>query len=324
MNKSENHKKGPNPSATGKVMTVAGAIDPAEMGPTLPHEHVMSTYGAESARYPYYDVDKLFGTVLPYLKVVKELGLRTLVDCTAAYFGRHPEILRKISASSGLHILTNTGYYGAAGGMYIPEHAYEESVDQLAERWVREWQFSIDGTGVRPGFIKTAIEDGPLSEVDRKLIAAAGRTHLQTGLTIQTHAKDNWAGVQEILGILRAERVHPSAWIWVHAHQEPGAQRIAHAAQQGAWISFDKVSEETAQHILELVQEMQQRGFMRQVLLSHDGDSYFGEGESRPYHFLFTDFIPTLKQAGFSSQDVDQLIVDNPRRAFTVRVRRSE
>ena len=321
MNKRERQQYSTNFSMVGKTMTVTGAIEPRAMGRTLPHEHVMSTFGAERARYPYYDVHRLFEGVLPYLQYVKSLGCQTLVDCTAAYFGRHPEMLRKFSQQSGLHILTNTGYYGAAGGMYVPPHAYEETVEQLAGRWVREWQDSIDGTGIRPGFIKTGIDEGPLSEIDRKLIRAAARTHAQTGLTIQTHTKDNWGAAQEILSILRSEGVHPNAWIWVHAHHVTDGAPLTEAAEQGAWISFDGINEESAPHILELVKETKRIGFLDHVLLSHDGDSYYGDGESRPYHYLFTGFVPTLEQNGFSAQEIDQLTIDNPRRAFTVRVR---
>ena len=61
MNKVKLLQEGAGSSALGRVMTVTGAIDPQAMGFTLPHEHVMSTFGAESARYPYYDVDALFG-----------------------------------------------------------------------------------------------------------------------------------------------------------------------------------------------------------------------------------------------------------------------
>ena len=92
-------------SATGKIMTVTGPIEPGALGLTLPHEHVMSTFGAELARYPDYDVEALFTSVLPYLKYVKGLGCQALVDCTAAYFGRHPEILYRFSEQSGLYIL---------------------------------------------------------------------------------------------------------------------------------------------------------------------------------------------------------------------------
>jgi phosphotriesterase-related protein len=320
MIKDKDLQEGAGSSALGRVMTVTGAIDPQAMGFALPHEHVMSTFGAESARYPYYDVDALSEAVLPYLRRVKSLGCQTLVDCTAAYFGRHPEILRRFSKESGLNILTNAGYYGAAGRRYIPDHAYEETVDELAGRWVREWQFSIDGTGVRPGFIKTGVDDGPLSEINRKLITSAARTHLRTGLTIQTHTGDNQVAAQEILSILQAEGVHPSAWIWVHAHHVEDIDRVAQAAEQGAWISFDGINEESGSHILGLVAQMKVRGYLERVLLSHDGDSYC-LGQFRPYHLLLTDFVPMLKGSGFDAEDIDQLTVDNPSRAFTVRVR---
>lgn len=310
--------------ATGQVVTVSGPIDPQEMGRTLSHEHAMSTFGAEPARYPDYDLERVAASVVPYLKHVGELGCRTLVDGTAAYFGRHPELLRRLSLESGVQILTNTGYYGAADDRYVPPHAYLETADEIAERWVWEWQRGIDGTEVRPGFIKTAVDGGPLSEIDRKLIVAAVRTHAQTGLAIQTHTGDNWPAVEAILYILQEEGVHPSAWIWVHAHNVRGTERVVEAAARGAWVSFDGLSAESAPHILELVVEMRARGRLDRVLLSHDGDSYYGDGALRPYHYLFTAFIPTLQEHGLSADEIDQLTVDNPRRAYTVGVRREE
>jgi phosphotriesterase-related protein len=250
------------------------------------------------------------------------MGCQAIADCTAAYFGRHPEILRRFSQQSGLHILTNTGYYAAASDQYVPAHAYNESADQIAGRWTCEWIYSIDGTGVLPGFIKTAVDEGPLSEIDHKLIVAAARTHLQTGLTIQTHTGDNWAAVQEMLTIFEQEEVHPSAWIWTHAHHVQDFERLVSAAQAGAWISLDAINEGRAPHILEQIKALRQRGYLSQVLLSHDGDSYFGDGESRPYHYLFTDLLPMLKRDGFTDPEIEQLTIRNPSQAFTVQVRR--
>jgi phosphotriesterase-related protein len=306
--------------AQPKIMTVTGALDPGEMGLALHHEHVMSTFGAELARYPYYDQARLFEVVVPYLNYLQGLGVRTLVDCTAAYFGRHPELLRKFAEISGLHILTNTGYYGAADDRYVPPHAFDESADQIAARWTREWAEGIDETGVYPGFIKTAVDSGPLSEIDRKLIVAAARTHRQTGLTIQTHTGDNTAAAQAILEILAQEGVHPSAWIWIHAHNLAELEPALQAAGQGAWISFDGLRHESADHILKQIQGMQAHGFLGHVLLSHDGDSYMN-GQSRPYHYLITDFLPMLKAHGFHEPAILQMLVENPARAYAVQVR---
>jgi phosphotriesterase-related protein len=310
-----------NPPAVGMIMTVLGAIDPDSMGFTLSHEHVMSTFGADCARYPFYDRERILASVLPYLRRVKELGCRTLVDCTAAYFGRHPELLRDIGAASGLQILTNAGYYGAADHRYVPPHAYQETANQLAARWIREWKDSIDGTGVRPGFIKTAVDAGPISAINRKLLTAAARTHREIGLTIQTHIGDNWDAVQETLSILRAEKVHPSAWIWVHAHNVQDASKLIHLAEQGAWISLDGINAEISAHVVELLTELKNHGRIDQVLLSHDGDSYFGDGECRPYHYIFTDFLQQLESAGFGDADIRTMVASNPARAYAIRPR---
>jgi predicted metal-dependent phosphotriesterase family hydrolase len=302
------------------VMTVTGAIQPGELGLTLHHEHVMSTFGAEPARYPDYDVEQMSAIVLPYLQHLRSLGVQSLVDCTAAYFGRHPELLRYFAQESGLHILTNTGYYGAANDRYVPPHAWRETADQIADRWIHEWTHGIDGTEIYPGFINTAVDAGPLSEIDRKLIAAAALTHLRTGLTIQTHTGDNILAAQEILQVLAQEGVHPSAWIWIHAHNLPDPAPALQAASEGAWISLDGLNPATASHILASIGSLRDGGFLGQVLLSHDGDSYMN-GESRPYHYLLTDFIPMLQANGISDAEIHQMIVSNPARAYTIQVK---
>ena len=61
------------------------------------------------------------------------------------------------------------------------------------------------------------------------------------------------------------------------------------------------------------------------VLHSHDARWYHvGEpgGENfRPYDTLFTEFIPALRNEGFAELELRQLLVENPREAFTIRVR---
>ena len=304
----------------GFLMSVNGPLSPEQIGLTLPHEHIISTFGAESVRYPHYDLDRLLEGVLPYLEQLKSLGCCTILDCTAAYFGRHPELLRRVSQVSGLNILTNTGYYAAAGDRYVPPHAYTETAEQIALRWVHEWQDSIDETGIHPGFIKTAVDDGQISDIDRKLVQAAALTHLQTGLTIQTHTGDNPSAAQAILTILEKEGVHPSAWIWVHAHSLLYPAPLVSAAKKGAWISLDGVNSESAAHVLDLLQVLRRQDLLDHALLSHDGDSYC-EGTFRPYHYILTDFLPLLHLKGFSEEEIYLLTTTNPAKAFSVQIR---
>jgi phosphotriesterase-related protein len=308
-----------------QVMTVSGPVAPEDLGPVLPHEHVLVDFiGADQVRKDRYDPEEVFRVALPHLKRIHALGCRTLVECTPAYLGRDPVLLRRLGQASGLHLLTNTGYYGARQGKFLPGHALSESADQLADRWLREWDRGIEDTGIRPGFIKIGVDAGALPEVNRKLIRAACRTHLQSGLPIAAHTGDGVAALDE-LQLVREEGVAGSAFIWVHAQNEKDTALHARAAEQGAWVEFDGIRPDTiAQHVA-LTRALKANGYLNQVLLSHDAGWYHvGEpdgGAFRPYDTLFTDFLPALRAAGFSDADVRQLTVDNPREAFTLRVR---
>jgi phosphotriesterase-related protein len=306
-------------------MTVSGPIAPEQMGTTLPHEHVLVDFaGAEVVTPDRYDREAVFATVLPYLQRARALGVETLVEATPAYLGRDPLLLRRLSDASRVRILVSTGYYGARGDQHLPHHAFTDSADSLAARWIREWTSGIDGTGIRPGFIKIGVDTGPLSEVDRKLIQAAARTHLRTGLTIASHTGPA-AGAMEQLAVLEEEGVDPSAWIWVHAQAEADSTFHVRAAKSGAWVSFDGLAPGEVERYVARVAFMRAEGLLHRVLVSHDAGWYHvgepGGGAFRPYETLFTDFLPALEAAGFTDDEIRQLTAVNPAQAFAVRVR---
>ncbi len=196
-------------SLHGQVITVTGPVAPDRLGVTLPHEHVMVDFiGADKASPDRYDREQVYEALLPHLEQLRQAGCQSFVDCTPAYLARDPLLLKRLSQESGLHILTNTGYYGARQGKYLPKHALAESADQLAERWLAEWKEGIEQTGIRPGFIKIGVDGGRLTDVNRKLVQAAARVHLRSGLTIACHTGDGVAAMEE-MEVLRAEGVDP-------------------------------------------------------------------------------------------------------------------
>jgi phosphotriesterase-related protein len=287
------------------------------------HEHVLVDFvGASTVSPSRYDAEAVFTTALPHLQRVRQLGCRTLVDCTPAYLGRDVRLLQRLSKASGLQILTNTGYYGAANDKFVPAHAYKESAEQLAARWIRERQDGIEGTGIKPAFMKIGVDEGPLSDIDAKLVRAAALTHARTGLPIASHTTTGVAALEE-LEVLESEGVDPSVFIWVHAHAEADAAFHLRAGKQEAFVEFDGISPESVAKHVGLVRRMKDEGLLDRVLVSHDAGWYHvGEpngGEFRPFDTLFTAFIPALKNAGFTDADVHQLLVENPRRALTPR-----
>jgi phosphotriesterase-related protein len=305
-----------------RVETVAGHRRASELGATLPHEHVLVDFiGADRVSKERYDADEVMRHVEPHLQRVRAAGCRTIVECTPAYLGRDPELLRRLAEATGMQILTNTGYYGAANGKYLPPQAHTDSADQLAQRWIAEWRDGIDQTGIRPGFIKIGVDGGPLNEVNRKLVEAAAHTYKATGLTIAAHTGDGLAA-QEQLRILHSEGVNPAAWIWVHAQVENDVNIHRQLAEAGGWIEFDGVAPDSIDRHVELVLNMKQHALLDRVLVSQDAGWYWvGEpagGNFRPYDTLFTVFLPALRAAGLTDEQVRQLTVDNPARAFAV------
>jgi phosphotriesterase-related protein len=314
--------------AAGHVMTVLGPVSPAEFGSALAHEHVLVDFiGADTISRARYDANEAFDRVLPYLRRAKGLGCRGFVECTPAYLGRDPLLLQRLAKAAGLHILTNTGYYGAANDKFVPRHAYAESADQLAARWVREWDEGIEGTGIRPGFIKTGVDAGPLSAIDRTLVLAAARAHTRTGLVIASHTGDTRAALAQ-LDVLAAERVRPDAFVWVHAQSDWELGSRVEAARAGAWIEIDNIDDQTVPECVGRVSALKAQGLLNRLLVSHDAGWYRpgepGGGRFRGFEAAYTVFVPALQRAGWTPGEIRQLMVGNPAAAFTVGVRRTD
>lgn len=271
-----------------------------------------------------YNATEVFNRALPFLREIKQQGCDAFFDFTPDYLGRDPGILRRLSDATGLHIITNTGYYGAREDVHLPPHVMTDSVDQLAGRWIMEFEEGIGDPGIRPGFIKIGTDPGSLSEVDAKLVRAAARAHLATGLTIAVHTGPA-EGAFEQMEILKEEGVDLSAWIWVHAQGERETQRHVEAAQRGAWVAFDGIKPRQEEMYLELLANMKENGLLNRVLISQDAGWYtVGEengGGFRGYRYLLDTFVPALQSIGFTEDEIKMLLERNPAAAFAVRIR---
>jgi phosphotriesterase-related protein len=307
------------------IITVTGEIPASEIGKTLHHEHLLVDFiGADSSGYHRWNKSEVVEKVLPYLLEIKKRGYITLVECTPAYLGRDPELMKMLSEKSGIQIITNTGYYSAVGGKFLPEHTFTESAEQLAARWIDEAKNGIEGTGIYPGFIKIAVEREPLEEIHRKVVEAACITHKATGLVIMSHTGPALPAFQEI-EILKQNGVHPSAFIWTHAQNEKDFNKHLEAARMGAWIAFDNFNASQLERYIEFAQTMKKEGLLGKVLFSHDAGWYRpGEpegGEFRGFTEIEEFLIPALEKSGLSQPDIYQVFTANPSEAFKVKVR---
>jgi phosphotriesterase-related protein len=289
------------------------------MGPTLTHEHILVDFiGADKVSPDRYDPDEVFEVMLPYLESLKAAGIQTLFECTPDYLGRDPALLKRLSLASGLHIVTNTGWYKDP---FLPPFAHEATAEETAAKWIEEATEGVGPEKIKPGFIKIAVNPGDLIEVQQKIVRAAALTSKATGLTIACHTGHGGAALQE-LDILEEVGLEASRLVVVHCDSEPNQDLHWQIAERGAWLSYDGIREGNADKKLPLLLEALKR-YPDQLLISQDAGWYHvGEprgGDIAPLDWLPHQFVPMLKAAGVTQEQIDQLLIHNPARAFAIR-----
>jgi phosphotriesterase-related protein len=267
---------------------------------------------------------------LPILLEAKQKGVKTFFECTPAYLGRDPLLLKELSEKTGINIVTNTGYYGARENKFVPKHAFDDTAEAIAKVWIGEFNNGIEGTGIFPGFIKIGVErKDTLSPMHAKIVKAAAIAHKATGLTIVSHTGTDGPAFAQ-LEILKGEGVSPEAFVWTHANRGT-IEGIVKAAQMGAWISMDNLNNNNKDTIggiewyMELLLKMKKENVLHKILISHDSGWYNpgqkNGGNFRGFTDIFEYLIPALKENGFSQDDIDLMLVKNPQKAYGVKIR---
>ncbi|MEQ8238562.1 MAG: cellulase family glycosylhydrolase [Cyclobacteriaceae bacterium] len=304
------------PSGQGTINTVQGIRTSDQLGFALTHEHLFSNFGKEPGLAKSYDEAALMAQVVPYLRKLKLSGVQAIFDCTTAYFGRRVDLLEQIADQTGIDIITNTGFYGAADDRYVPEMAKKATAQEIAAIWIEEFENGIDGTIIKPGFIKLAFDEGKPSKLDLKLFESGVITSKETGLAMAVHTVNNKAAVEAQIKILEKYKVPLSAWVWVHADKFEDVNYQISLADKGAWISLDRVKEKEINNYIQKLDQFKSAGLLHKILLSHDGNSFTVGGELRPYEAIMDGLIPAMKSAGFSQGEINLLMMENPTVAF--------
>jgi phosphotriesterase-related protein len=172
-----------------------------------------------------------------------------------------------------------------------------------------------------------------LSKTHENLIRAAALTHLETGMTIVSHTGTDGPAMAQIK-VLQDMGVSAEAFVWTHA-QNGTMVGYVEAAQQGAWISLDNIQDRPSgeSHVsgsipwfTKTLLALKTKGLLEHILISHDAGWYnVGQengGAYRGYTDLFTKLVPHLKQKGFTQDDLDLLLIENPKKAYALQIKK--
>ena len=304
------------------IQTVTGSIDAQEAGIILMHEHIMVGFVEDGKLSPSdYEADDVVGSVLPYLVKLKEAGGSVLFDCSPEYLGRDPYILKQLSELSGVRLVTNTGLYKLP---YLPPFVQEASAEELAANWIREAREGIRNSGVLPGFIKIALNDGKvIDSTQLKILHAALRTSLETGLTIQCHTIGGDIALHA-KSVMEQEGFNLERFVWIHAQTCDDLSIQQRIVDAGMWISIDSIQPDNYEKSANLLNRLIDLGCGHRILLAQDSGWYnVGQehgGVIRPYHPLLTDFIPYAVSQGLEEGWLRQCLTRHAFDAMSVRI----
>jgi phosphotriesterase-related protein len=308
------------------VQTVRGPIDPGGLGFTLPHEHTAISLWHIANRWDYWELRGDEPVIIDELRRFAAAGGSGLVDLTLPGVGRDPAWLVGLSEATGLHILMGAGWYREA---YYPAEALVDrrSVDDLGDEIVRDATDGVDGSGVRAGIIGEIGTDKPwLSAQEERVHRAAARAARRTGLAITTHAVQSRVGLDQ-LTVFEAEGADLSRVVIGHADSYPDVAYHLAIVERGASVEFDFLGMSFTPRerhgegrIVESICDLLARGHVERILLSQDvcHDSQLTRYGGNGYTYLVDTFLPRLREAGVSDDEIRTITVDNPRRLLTI------
>ncbi|HEY2042425.1 MAG TPA: hypothetical protein VGH11_07075 [Jatrophihabitans sp.] len=326
-----------------QIVTATGLIDADQCGRTLMHEHLLINLAREF---------RGTGLINDHAIVAEELqafvaaGGSTIVELTSAelsigasadpggYFGGVPDTgysehgtrtvnhvlsMEQLARQTGVNIVLGTGHYRDPhlGDGWIDRR----SVRQVAERMIADLTEGFPGTSVRAGIIgEVGADKWYISALEERSIRAAAFAHRQTGVTITTHAARWPVGIPQ-LDLLAAEDVDPRRVIIGHCDGVNIPEYHLAIARRGAYVQFDTVRGGPAYGTnlrADFVVRLRDAGHLDRVLLSHDvcrKDHLRAEGGCG-LTFIFEQFQDALMERGLSKEEVEQILVANPRQAL--------
>ena len=348
-------------------MTVLGPIDAKALETTITHEHLfidLSCYlsppqaGQDPGIYyepvniknlhhlhrdPYGNRDNCIlddiELAVREVERFKDLGGKTIVDVTLVDIGRNVTALAEVSRRTGINIVAGCGHYIVSA---YPPGVAEMTEQQLADELLQEIRHGIGDTGIRPGVIGEIGTGHPIDPLEKKMLRAAARAQMETGLAISIHVHGPGRRGNEVLDILLGEGVRADKIILGHidcslGHLDIDFQQamdyIESLAARGCYVEFDLCGNSnyfvTTEHSwwqpsdrerARALARLCKGGYADQLLLSQDvgHKHYLTEYGGWGYGHVLDAFDHHMKEAGISPATIAGFLNANPARVLAV------
>jgi len=309
------------------VETVNGPVDVEELGRTLIHEHFRTTDEAARFQFPHlYDDAAEWDAAITDANAVKGHGIQTVVEPSAMFLQRDAAFSKRVADESGLNVVLATGIYTYD---HLPQVLLNRDEDQLAEIFVHDIEQGIQSTDIKAAFVKCAADEPGVTPNVEKVHRAAARASQQTGRPIMAHSHPKSETGLRQMEVFAEEGVDPSKVQVAHTGDTDDLDYIERLLDTGCWIGMDRYgldvflpTEQRQATVLALLE----KGHADRMFLSQDWCSTLDwftpemEEQLKPQMapnwsmtFLFEQVIPELKERGMTDEQLDQMMVENPK-----------
>lgn len=301
------------------IQTVTGEIKAAELGRTYIHEHIKIDLSGvkNNPDTNYNDLDG----VIAELKELKEKGIDSLVEVTNRGMGRDVAALIRAAKEAKIKVIASTGFYKEP---FLPQYVYEMEEETLSRLLIQDMIKGIDGTEVKAHVIgEIGSSHNQFTPMEQKVFRVAVRVHHETGRPISTHTTLGTMALEQI-EFFQNNNVSLERVIIGHLDLSSDLDYHLRIADTGCYMAFDtvgKVNYQPDEKRVDHIQALIKRGHLKQIMLSEDltRKSHLKCNGGIGYSYLVDSFIPKLRQAGITQEQVDEMLIENPRRFLGVR-----
>jgi phosphotriesterase-related protein len=314
------------------VPTVTGPVDTADLGPTLMHEHVFVLSPEILQNYgDYWDEDDRLADAVAKLDDLYARGIRAIVDPTVIGLGRYLPRVQQVAAQIELRIVPATGLYTYNDVPFYFHYRgwlFDTDPDPMVTLFVRDITEGIADTGVKAGIIKCATDEAGLTPGVERVLRACARAHRETGVPITTHTHAPSFRGRDQQRVFREEGVDLSRVVIGHSGDSTDLDYLRELMDNGSMIGMDRFGVDVILPFddrVQVVVDLCAQGYADRMVLAHDAACYMdwftpeiqrAMAPNWHYTHISDDVLPELRARGVSDEQIDQMLVGNPRRLF--------
>ena len=312
---------------TTTVETARGSIPTSDLGPTLMHEHVVTRSPGVQENWPHlWDREGIVALAEKKMADLYSRGIRTIVDLTTVDLGRDIDLIAAVARRSRVQIIVATGVW------WMPQRYFSaHGVDAVADLFIRDITQGIGMSGVKAAIIKCATDTAGVTPVIENVLRASARAQKATGVPISTHTWAAGRSGEAQQAIFAQEGVDLRRVIIGHSGDSEDLNYLRGLMERGSTIGMDRFGLDnflpTAKRV-EVVARLCAEGYAGKMVLSHDANCWTdmlseeAKKRIRPhwhYNHISDDILPALRAAGVKDDQLEQMLVHNPRAIFESR-----